>query len=485
LHRFLCLSRNLTFDSSWDTMLRLDEAEDGGSGAAPDPAPLADFVEHLPELCVRPLEPGRAQQIAGLVKSTRDVHFGLPDGFDGVRFCPLGTPGAPSGWPLPDRADRLLGISAFLDAGTVSRLAAVAPDVMLLSRPETFDRLGAASFPVAARLFTLQRAAEVPVGDDQAEPGYADGERSGVPDGLHAKTFIAESSDRAVVLTGSANATRAGFGGNVEFDVVLEGPAASCGIAAAWEGAKDAPGLSRLVEPYLISEPAGNIDPLAETEILIGRFHALLAAAPLRLWVDLHANNTATIALEPPGVDPPGSTSCWPISLPGEVHATELASADGPRWGPISVRNISRFLAVETTAGDGPARCTRTAVLTVELIGDVVDRRQAALADVLRNRQDLLRYLIFLLGDPALDGSLDPPGGARSWQPGGRFGDAAELALFEPLLKAIARGDDSLERIADLMADVNNLDGAADLIPEGFDDIWQVVWQVHREARDG
>ena len=45
-YRFLCLSRNLTFDRSWDTVLRLD----GKATGSPQPIsqPLAEFVRSLP-----------------------------------------------------------------------------------------------------------------------------------------------------------------------------------------------------------------------------------------------------------------------------------------------------------------------------------------------------------------------------------------------------------------------------------------------------
>ena len=42
LHRVLVLSRNLTFDRCWDTMLRIDEDTDAQSLV--DVSPLADFV---------------------------------------------------------------------------------------------------------------------------------------------------------------------------------------------------------------------------------------------------------------------------------------------------------------------------------------------------------------------------------------------------------------------------------------------------------
>ena len=53
LHRVAILSRNLTFDRSWDTALVLDEDEAG----VIDAEPAAAFVEGLPALSLRPARP--------------------------------------------------------------------------------------------------------------------------------------------------------------------------------------------------------------------------------------------------------------------------------------------------------------------------------------------------------------------------------------------------------------------------------------------
>lgn len=246
-HRVLCLSRNLTFDRSWDTLLRLEQRDEGASGPEVDPAPLVQFVERLPELCVRPLSVDREAQVSALAASIRSCSFEIPDGFDTMTFFPLGL-STTAASPFPTRADKILAISAFLDAKTTSELTSLAPDVKVVSRPESFDRVGSSAMAESAQAYSLQRSAEVEVGDELREPVRAVIESDGVPEGLHAKTFIFDAGDRAVVVTGSANATQAGFGGNVEFDVVLEGPRSSCGTSAVWDGSKETPGLSRLVD---------------------------------------------------------------------------------------------------------------------------------------------------------------------------------------------------------------------------------------------
>ncbi|MDQ3987691.1 MAG: phospholipase D family protein [Actinomycetota bacterium] len=471
LHRFLCLSRNLTFDRSWDTVLRLDETHDGESGA--DPGPLADFVRRLPELVTSALPSDRRSVVDGLAESVAGVRFAVPDPFDELQFLPLGL-GDDESWPFPDVAERILAISAFLDSTTSRTLAGIAPDAVVLSRPESFDRVGRGPFVRGAGTFVLQRPAEVGVGDDQEPAVRPLTETSTVPDGLHAKTFVVEHGTRATVVTGSANATGAGFGGNVEFDVMLRGPQNRCGVSALWEGTKETPGFSRLVEPYTIATEGGVIEADAEVAWQIELFHAQLAGVPPRLDLTLDEDEKAILRLTVEIPDDPGSTEIWPISLRQELHGQPLGAAD-VRWGPLALTNVTPFLAVRTTVG----RCERTAVVKATLFGDVAGRRHDALRDVLTNRTDVLRYLIFLLGDPAYSALGQGTGENGGFQPDPAY--AIDLALFEPLVRAVARNDDSLERIASVIRDLRAMKNGDELVPGGFQNIWDAVWECYRE----
>ena len=61
-YRVLCLSRNLTFDRSWDTALVLDGEVTQRSYGYGDNRPLADFIAALPDLATRSVP---AQVVAG------------------------------------------------------------------------------------------------------------------------------------------------------------------------------------------------------------------------------------------------------------------------------------------------------------------------------------------------------------------------------------------------------------------------------------
>lgn len=477
-HRFVCLSRNLTFDRSWDTVLRLDEDPDVQD--AVDCTPVSDFLEALPGLAIRKLADERLEQIRSLAESFRSVTLAPPAPFTSVELLPLGL-GEPE-WPFPASADRLLALSPFLDKTSVSRVSAITSDRVLVSRSEALDRIGATALD-GWHTQTLQRLVEVEVGDDVASAPPALDEWARDREGLHAKTFVLDRGTQALVITGSANLTGAAWNGNVEFAAVMEGPIKELGVAAVLDGSAEAPGLARMLEDYRPESAEGVSDAAQETSWTLELFHQRLASSLPELHVD-HLDDERVglrLSLHVDG-DWPGETVVWPVSLPRDTHGAALG--DGATWSPISRRNVTPFLAVETSAGEGEARCVRRCVVEAALVGDTADRRKDAVADVLRNKDDVLRYLMFLLGDPSYAALLehltsDGDEAAGRWG----SGSGADAALFEPLVRATGRDTDALARVASLVSELQQLPNGADLVPDGFGELWDVVWQVHQEAQ--
>lgn len=475
-HRIVVLSRNMTFDRSWDTALVLDE----GPGGAIDATPAADFVRALPGLAVRDLPDGRIEQVHDLASTLAGARLAAPAPFTSGELLPIGLDG-PTVWPFPAQATRLLAISPFLTRRAVRALADVADERMLVSRSESFDLLGTEALD-GWRTEVLQRVVEVAPGMDEttAQPVLT---ATGTPtDGLHAKTYVVDLGDgTSTTVTGSANLTSAPWGRNVEFSAVLNGPTAECGVASVLDGSTGVPGLSALLQPYRPDTAGGVSDPAIETSYAMERFHrALAVGTPVAHVVRLGDERAElTLAVDVPA-GAPGTSRVWPLSLHG---GHERALAPRVTWTLASL-NVTPFVVVETTAGDGDARVTRRCVLKASLTGDVDERRQDVVLDVLKSKQDVLRYLLLLLGDPSYDALLTELAGTgeAGFHPESR-GTGTGVALLEPLVRAIGRDDEALARVASLVDDLRALPDGSDRVPDDFDTLWDAVWQVHREAR--
>ena len=488
-HRVVVGSRNLTLDNSWDTALVLDEGPDGTIDAAPAGA----AVEAVTGMVLDPLTEDRRDAILDLARTLRDVRLEAPEPFTGGALLPLGLGGDPAPWPFPERLRKVLAISPFLAADTLTRIRAGAPESTLLTRAAAADQLGS----------RVLRGWDVNVLDSAVDGGAegsavvedaTDRDSSPAPStlldltGLHAKTVVVDRGDgQSEVITGSANLTEQAWSRNVEFDAVLVGPTRVCGVdAVLGEGGK-AMGLRTIMEPFTPA-PDAIEDPSLDTGYLLEEFHRSLARAVPRPRLDLTRTGddavSARLTLVLPE-DCPGETVIWPLTTP----RLRRTLAEQTSW-ELSLDEITPFLAVETTHGDGPARATRRCLLKVRLVGDVIDREQRALAAMLNSRDRVLRYLALLLG-------LDEPPTAHAQEPeldtltsaidGITATDHRRppppIVLFEPLVRAAGNDIDRILSVRKQVEAVLQLPKAEELIPPEFLQLWDTVLRFSLSRR--
>lgn len=292
-YRFLCASRNLTADRSWDLVVRLDgrTVPDGGKrAAAATNKPMAEFLRHLPALAVRQLDPERQERVQELADRWRAVTWEHPESIKDVAFHAFGVWGAAT----PDlHGKRALIISPFLsDDGLRMLRSRVRTTSHVVSRAESLDRLAPNSLDGKLATYVLDDAAspeDLDQGAEQTPGAYVPpGDRLV---GLHAKAVIVDRQDGAHVFLGSANATMAAWSQNVEVMVELVGPVGRVGVEATLEA------LGELKEKY---STAGGAEPDADEEadhrleaalraLASARFTARVTPGDphgLRVWVD-------------------------------------------------------------------------------------------------------------------------------------------------------------------------------------------------------
>ena len=120
--RLVVLSRNLTADRSWDTILWLDGKPQGRRPIANN-APLGRYIAALSYFAVGELPPERRDALAELAEDLRRVQWELPDGVREAHFHPVGIPGSRS-FPVEEHFSgyRKLVISPFVRDGLIRRV---------------------------------------------------------------------------------------------------------------------------------------------------------------------------------------------------------------------------------------------------------------------------------------------------------------------------------------------------------------------------
>jgi len=479
-YRLLCLSRNLTFDRSWGTVLRLD----GQAGDEPRQPELARFADSLIAMAAQthPVGAERAAAIRELGQQFARVRWTLPDGFDEVRFWPLGDDGVDR-WPFDGRRDRMLVVSPFVTAGTLGRLTKGHRGSILVSRPESLDALGGQTTKHLAERLVLASEAAAPDGND------ADGSRLESTaeaadhrlEGLHAKTYVADAGWRARVWTGSANATEAAFHGNVEFVVELGGKKDRCGVHATIGDQADRLGLRKLVEPYESSHDP----PLPPTDAerikqqldrarrAIGGllFTATCAAVGSDRWHLTLVGVPTVTTVDPATLDGIVAT-VHPVTLGQGSAITPKLDAFGLGAGfTVSEPSVTPYFAITLKIADVDVAF----VVAADLVDPPPGRTERVLSGLLANRADLIRFLLLLLGNveealSAFDGDGGASTGSEPWLAGLGSG-----ALLEPLVRAYARDPQRLREIERVMVELARGPDPASIFPARWHEIWDPI----------
>jgi hypothetical protein len=411
-YRFLCLSRNLTFDRSWDTVLALDGELTDRTNAIGRNHPLGDFVAALPDLALRQLPERTLEDVDRIQHEIRRVDFTIPRGFETLSFVPLGIRRTRK-WPFNGRIDRMLVVSPFVSDHTLDRLSEEANASILISRLESLDSMQQSHREDFDHVYVLNPSA-VPEegGEETTESG------SSALYGLHAKLYVADAGWKARVWTGSANATNAAFERNVEFLVELGGKKGRCGIdsrlGTASEDGKTESGVTGLLgllqryvsthEPSVDKEEARleGVAEAARRALSSARWSAEVAALPgdterfeIRFGLD-----------EEHAPDIPQGTivRCWPITRP-EVDAVISAEVgEIVTFRPLSFGALTSFFAFEVTVSSDDALVSQTFTVNVPLEGAPPDRQERILRTLLDSRAKVLRLILLLLAEGGQDG---------------------------------------------------------------------------------
>jgi hypothetical protein len=492
-YRFLCLSRNITGDPSWDTLLALDgEVVERQRGFAKNHR-LADFLLALPNLAADKLGGRHQQAVEILSDELRRVRFDLPEPFTDYEFFPMGLPTfrPPE---VPDDARRLLILSPFLSPPFLKDIADEIP-ATLISRAESLDKIDASILKKFEHVYAIIESAS---GDDDAaelEDARAplveplDHPSTETTHGLHAKLYLADAGWNSDLWTGSANATWAAFHNNVEFLTRLTGKKSKVGIDALLHGVSGSKGFSQFLRSYPISTSPPVADTAAQDNAKVAEeLHSIISALPLRLEVapegKLYRLSLRTSA--PAAVKISATAVAWPITLAQSAARplTPLLSGKSIDFEALSSQALTAFLAVMVTAGRGQDSAELRFVLKLPLLGAPEDRFDNLLHHVLSNPANVLRYLLFLIHhDGVHSGRI-----TDIFMPGRdpakyRGANGASIPLFEQLSRALATQPDLLDSVQSLVDDLRKTDEGASLLPPNFDSVWKPIWSAREALR--
>jgi len=476
-HRLLCGSRNLTGDVSWDAMVRIDGVAQGAR-SLPENRPLADLIEALPALSVRPLPPDRLDRVIELARELRTIVWQHPTAVTNLTFHTFGLQRRRGTPPIVDamRGRRILIVSPFLDDAGLSGITE-RTEAIVVSRAEALERLALGTLKnLSCRVVTPLAGLADP---EDAVEDTTRAQPQGVLGGLHAKIYVVERARQAHLFIGSPNATSAGlFDGNVEFLVEMSGGLRTLGIDAFI--GPDA-GFARMLETY---EPTGGAtEPLEET---IGReLDRLLrrvADAQFAATVDRRNGSCDETVTSSKLVEVEAGTrlTLGLLTRPGSVSELSDGSPANAVFGDLALADVTPFVILRAQRSEGHVVVERATVVRAVLINDPEGRLDEVLARHVDTPEKFLRFVALLLGvgeSPFATSTVaDGDSTTATWFIG------AGPGLFELLVRSVADRPQAIDDLDRLISHLQATERGRKVLPVGFADLWAITLEARRRA---
>ncbi|HSE15613.1 MAG TPA: phospholipase D family protein [Pyrinomonadaceae bacterium] len=479
VYRVLLPTRNLTFERCWDTVLVLEGQLVERNKAFTSNHPLADLVAALPRLTVRKVNTAINTSVDAMAEELRRVDFDIPEPFREMTFWTMGLNGAKR-WPFQSRNrsfDRVLVMSPFVKDNCLSRLKGRRGQDVLISRADQLAALQPETLDAINEVLVLNPSAELHQGDDP----------DAVASGIHAKLYIAEEGGRTRVWTGSANATNAAFRGNIEFLVELLGDRNKCGINAFLTQTAEGASFRDLLQPFnpeteKIDAEREHLESVLDDvrcELATRRLTAKITAFDSLYTIDFEIDRKVEL---PDGVH----ITCRPLTQP-EASAVPIKLGRGiiASFKAISFEGITSFYAFEMSITENKKTAKIAFVMNATLEGAPPDRQERILRSLLSDKGKVIRFILLLLAEGGADRNSILFALQKSLSGNGDDDHIAVMRfpLFEALVRTLDRNPRKLDQISRLVQDLKRTNIDVEVLPEGFEEIWEPIWQAREALR--
>ena len=404
-YRVIILSRNLTFDHSWDVTFYMDGHLT--STETDKNEPVRDFLRYLAvQVPSRDDSREKSRKIKSIIKELPFIRFEpMEKEFIDYQFIPNGIKKVDGSFyqfnetPLfKDTFREVLIISPFVSGGIIrdfndrnNRSFIEGARRMLITRESSLGKLkqeDVSNF----KLYTLK---------DQVidgETAISDEASSIMKQDIHAKVFMIRKYSDTDLYLGSLNASHNAVYGNVEFMIRLRAKNRYLNMDRLAESlfGKDPDGPDNPFQEVTLQNAiildTGSDDILAATLKLISRSHpkaTVSEESSEHYMLSVHFNSVDTQGLQ--------------VKVRPLLSHKEEAFSENLIYSNLTLTQLSEFFAVEVS--DGENSVSRVLMIPTEGLPD--DREKAVVSSVVNDRDCFYRYVAFLLGDDSILSALE------------------------------------------------------------------------------
>jgi hypothetical protein len=171
----------------------------------------------------------------------------------------------------------------------------------------------------------------------------------------------------------------------------------------------------------------------------------------------------------------------WPITQ--QADRGQALSGQPITFARLSFAGLTPLTAFAVTAKVGEKTAKTVFVMNLPLEGAPEDRQDRVARSLIENREQLMRYILFLLasGDETNASSGD---WRRLLQPAqnGKGQNLPQPYLLESMLRSLHRGPAQLERVASLLEVLRKAPDSSELLNADFQSIWEPIWDAAQKA---
>lgn len=464
IYRIIVLSRNLTFDRSWDMAVCLD----GKKGDEPTEknSPVQDFIGFL----IQHINSRKKRRrIKNIQEEIGQVYFDpqIQQVAD-FQFCPLGIDGHDKkSSSLFQSYKDLVIISPFLSKTPVKEFDSLAlsnSSRTLITRRAELPKL----LPEHFESFQVYVMKELVA---EGEEGLSEDElQAEVPQNqdIHAKFYARSKGSNHALYFGSANCTQRAFDANVEFLLKLDYRKWGFKLADILD---DIFGKDDKDNPFekIESIPQGDFsddDPADELQRAIKE----LCRGKMRAHVisGEHQNFNIQIELEriPDKV-------CFTVSSLAGEQQVKLEKTTVIQ--NIRLEHLSEFYKISASKNDLTVR----RIIKIPTGNIPPERDKAVFKTIIKDRQAFLKYLSFLLSDSILLTSMEQFDADRLKTGKWKMQPVQNPVLYEHLLRTVAREPERLKEIEKVLRFIDD----PEIVPEEFNALFDKCRKASKRVK--
>ena len=467
LYRVVVLSRNLTFDRSWDVSFCMEGRKVAKRTAKNNP--VIDFISYLiNQLPDTENASDKQAKMQALAQELKNVKFELDSKeFNDFDFIPVGINNKYSSEQAPfynlfeDSFHEVMIMSPFLSKSVIKDFnernkAIEYSEHMLITRASELGKLKPADCS-NFDIYTMKDAVvdgESLISEENASTQKQD---------IHAKIYMVRKYSDSYLYLGSLNASHSALNGNIEFMVKLWSKNRYLNLSKLktsifGEDEAECPFQSATLSNAQEDEADEKTQML---DSIIKAINRLEASAIIKENGDRFDINLSFEHFE----------SEYDITVSPLLSNKTAPLSESIIFSSMELTQLSEFYKISVS--DGKQTVSRVIMIPTENMP--IDREKAVVSSVVNDKSCFYRYIAFLLGDNMVISALESNDSANETNGTVKTNKPIQLpALYEKMLKTAATAPERFKEIEYLIKSVSG-DG---VIPEGFEELYNTFRKV-------